>query len=148
MALLLIMAFPVLAQEAPTSFYSPEEAWELAHRPVARMVDETTCERIEGSYRLGRPASDRAVLAGSHMALFRRGAIKPFMYVQTRHDGVYVARFPAKPMEVIDGRSMEVDEENKRIYYGHRTWRTVCQAGNVEIGDPAQVEMSQSNESR
>ena len=118
LALLSLMAFPVLAQKAPPPLYSPEEAWELARRLVARMVDETTCERIEGSYRLGRPASDKAVLAGSQMALFRRGAKKPLMYVQTRQDGVYVARFPAKPMEVIDGRSMEVDEENKRIYYG------------------------------
>ena len=56
-------------------------------------------------------------------ALFRADDRRePFLRVVTREDGVYVARFPAKPGEVIYGRGYIVDSRTGKEIYGDE-WR-------------------------
>lgn len=65
------------------SLFSPEEAWQLAHEPQSRMIDEVTCERIEDAC-LVRSEKFSVILSGSIVALIRprnRGA--PFLRVRT-----------------------------------------------------------------
>ena len=121
----------VSAEEVP--LFSPEEAWQLAHEPRSRMIDEVTCERFEGVY-LRSNDGPRKVIAGSVSALFRsRHRGSPFLRVRTREDGVHVTRFPATTNEVITSRSYRFDERTKRHVYG-RPFDSVCQAGEVNVG--------------
>lgn len=133
-ALLLIfmgLAAPAaLATDSSVPLYSPREALRLAKKPISRMADEVTCERIAGmSYQ------DKYLVANAHAALFRADDRRePFLRVVTREDGVYVARFPAKPGEVIYGRGYIVDSRTGKEIYGDE-WRSVCLPGNVSVGE-------------
>jgi len=124
--------------------YSPQDAWQLAHAPQSWMVDETTCERVEGAYHVA-PDGSRQVLAGQHGALFREGSRRPFMRVVTREDGVYVARFAAQPNEVIVARAYFVDPRTKRYAYGAPT-ESVCRAGEVSVSELVPVSEEASND--
>jgi len=118
--------------------FSPGEAWQLAHEPLSRMIDDVTCERIEGTYLVGSEASP-AVISGSTSALFRadrKGT--PFLRVRTREDGVYVVRFPARPNEVITSRSYRLDPYTKRFVYGEPS-ELICLAGEVRVGEPSSI---------
>lgn len=127
----------VSAEEVP--LFSPEEAWQLAHEPRSRMIDDVTCERMEGVY-LKSNEGPRKVVAGSVSALFRsRDHGTPFLRVRTREDGVHVTRFPATTNEVITSRSYRFDERTKRHVYG-RPFDSVCQAGEVKVGGPTPIQ--------
>ena len=133
-ALLLIfmgLAAPAaLATDSSVPLYSPREALRLAKKPISRMADEVTCERIAGmSYQ------DKYLVANAHAALFRADDRRePFLRVVTREDGVYVARLPAKPGVVIYGRGYVVDSRTGKEIYGDE-WRSVCLPGNVSVGE-------------
>lgn len=114
--------------------YSPEDAWRLAHAPESRMVDATTCERIEGVFRVDRQGR-RQVVAGAKSALFRKANQRiPFMRTEARDDGVYVARFTAKANEVIVARAYIVDPRSRRRIYGEPI-ELECRAGDVLVSD-------------
>ena len=124
-----LVAPAALATDSSVPLYSPREALRLARKPVSRMVDDVTCERIAGmSYQ------DKHLVANAHAALFRADDRRePFLRVVTREDGVYVARFPARPGEVIYGRAYILDPKTGKEIYGDET-RAVCQPGSVSIG--------------
>ena len=130
----------IQAEEVP--LFSPEEAWQLAHEPRSRMIDDTTCERVEGVYLQGSEGS-RTVVADSVSALFRsRHRGTPFLRVRTRKDGVLVVQFPATPNEIITSRSYRFDERTKRHVYG-RPFDSVCQASEVKVGGPTPIQEGQ-----
>ena len=114
--------------------YSPREALRLARKPVSRMVDDVTCERIAGmSYQ------NKHLIVDAHAALFRAdNRREPFLRVITREDGVYVARFPARSGEVIYGRGYILDSRTGKEIYGDEA-RSVCLPGNVSVGDVSPV---------
>ena len=129
--LVLAIASPAMARDESVPLYSPEEALQLAAKPAAYMVDDTTCERVEGQKGLNGGVAG----AGATAALFRLDKPnKPFMRMRTRDDGVYVARFSANPNEVILSRAYTVDPRTKRFVYGEPTV-AVCVAGKAEVGD-------------
>lgn len=130
----------VSSEEVP--LFSPEEAWQLAHEPRSRMIDDVTCERISGVY---YPDSEepRKVLAGWPIGLFRSRRLgTPFLRVRTREDGVYVVRFPARPNEVITGRSYRLDPRTKRFVHGE-PYDSVCLAGDVKVGEISPISEDQ-----
>ena len=128
--LLVFHAGYLRADEAEVPLFSKEEALKLVSEPISRMVDETTCERIEAT-----GYADRLMEAGTKSALFRMNKPSaPFMRVATREDGVFVARFPAYPNEVIVARSYIVDRRSGRYAYGQPLEAT-CVSGKVEVGD-------------
>lgn len=129
---LLLLSFMAAAQEVDVvPFYAQEQALKLSYEPVAYMVDDATCERVEGQ----RMADGRLVGEGATSALFRKDKPRvPFLRVRTRADGVYVARFSANPNEVILSRAYTVDPRTKRFVYGEPTV-AVCVAGKAEVGD-------------
>lgn len=130
----------VSAEEVP--LFSPEEAWQLAHEPQSRMIDDVTCERISGVY---FPDSEepRKVLAGWPIGLFRSRRLgTPFLRVRTREDGVYVVRFPARPNEVITGRSYRLDPRTKRFVHGE-PYDSVCLSGDVKVGELSPISEEQ-----
>ena len=129
-----VVAPAALATDSSVALYSPREALRLARKPVSRMVDDVTCERIEGTtYQNKHP------VAGAHGALFRanrRGV--SFMRVVTREDGVYVAHFPAKPGEIIYSRAYMLDSRTGKEIYGDET-KSACLPGNISVGEPSPV---------
>lgn len=101
---------------------------------MSRMVDDVTCERIEGT-----AYQDKHLVAGAHGALFRANSRRePFMRTVTRKDGVYVAQFQARPGEVIYSRAYILDSRTGKEIYGDET-RSVCLPGNVSVGDVSPV---------
>ncbi|MBO9718254.1 MAG: hypothetical protein J7507_16000, partial [Pseudoxanthomonas sp.] len=78
----------------------------------------------------------RQVVRGGRSALFRKDNPRaPFMRVETREDGVFVARFPATPGEVIVGRVYSVDPRTRRFVYG-APMETTCRQDSVSVGEP------------
>lgn len=136
---------PSVEEEVP--LYSAEDAWRLAHAPESRMVDATTCERVEGVWRMDAQGN-RQVVANSQVALFRKqNRRQPFMRVETRSDGVFVARFPAQPNEVIYAKTYRLDPQTKRYVYSlGPPLETVCRAGKVSTGELEQVPDEQSGD--
>lgn len=121
----------VLAEEPPVPLYSPEEALRLSYEPISRMVDDTTCERIEGV----RLKNKNLYGAGGLTALYRMNSPKkPFRVTVTREDSVFVVRFPAKPNEVIVAKSISVAPGSNKVWYGKPTYST-CMVGTVQVGD-------------
>ena len=98
------------------------------------MVDGVTCERIAGmSYQ------NKYLVADARAALFRADSRQhPFLRVTTRKDGVYVARFPAKPGEVIYGRGYVLDPRTGKEIYGDEA-RSTCLPGSVSVGELSPV---------
>lgn len=128
--LLLLPAHAYAQEEEMVPLYPPEQAVQLARSPIAYMVDSTTCERVEGH----RLADGSLAGEGRKGALFRQGKPgQPFMLVTTRIDGVYVARFPANPGEVILSRAYIIDPRTQRVIYGRPT-KAKCVAGKAEVG--------------
>ncbi|WP_028917460.1 hypothetical protein [Pseudoxanthomonas sp. J35] len=131
---LLLLPAQVPAQEdvdAPP-FYPAEDARRLAYEPIAYMVDDETCERVEGHLL----ADGSLAGEGKKGALFRLDSPqRPFMRVATRADGVYVARFPASPGEVTLARAYVVDRRSRRYIYGKATVAK-CVEGRAEVGLP------------
>ena len=128
---LFLLPFIVTAQEGDAvPIYTEEQALKLSYEPVAYMVDDATCERVEGQ----RKAGGRLVGEGATSALFRNDKSgRPFLRVKTRADGVYVARFAASPGEVILSRAYIVDPRTKRFVYGKPT-TAACVSSKAEIG--------------
>lgn len=138
-ALVIGSALPVSAQEhPPVALFSPQEAMQLARKPLSRMLDETTCERIEGV--MWSRGNGRSMLRpGGMVLLYRAGRRTPFMEVASREDGVFVARFPAKPGEVIYSQVVAVDPETGQRQYGRKDFRSVCMNTAVQVGDVVPV---------
>gem|GEM_PF-2433268 len=98
------------------------------------MIDATTCERVEGVFRTDA-TGQKQVVAGGRSALFRKDRPgTPFMRVEAREDGVYVARFPARPNEVIEARAFVVDPRTRRFIYGDPV-HSVCREPKVQVGE-------------
>ena len=124
-----------LANDSPALLYPQKEALRLARKPIARMVDDSICERIAGvAYQ------NRHLVAGANVALFRsNNRSEPFMRVVSREDGVTVARFPAIPGEVIYGRGYVIDPETGQERYGN-AGRSICvPEGKVKVGELTKV---------
>lgn len=131
-ALMLAWA-PVLADEAPVPLLSPEEVAVLGGAS-ARMINDSTCEMVSPvTYGKGQ------VVAGANVALYRAGKRKPFMHAVTREDGVYVARFLARPGEAVYARAYRVDPSSGNVIAG-RAVRSECVATKVTVGDIGSVE--------
>ena len=129
--LLWVASSPVIASDDAVSLYPKEQALRLATQPVAYMVDEMTCERVEGH----RLVDGTLAGAGARSALYRLDdRQKPFMRVRTREDGVYVARFPAEPNEVTLSRAYVVDPRTRQFVYGEPT-AAQCIAVKARVGD-------------
>ena len=130
-AVVLLALSPLLAAGQSVPRFTDEEVRGLRRQPMSRMVDETTCERISAIWR----ADGKGPAVGAQSALFRKDdPHKPFMRVETREDGVYVATFPAKQNEVIIGRAYIVDPRTKKIIYG-KPLESICVAGRAVVGD-------------
>jgi len=124
---LLLACSPVLADEPPVPLLSPEEVAALGGAS-ARMIDDSTCEVVSPvTYGKGQ------VVAGADVALYRAGKRKPFMHAITREDGIYVARFAAKPNEVVYGRAYRVEPRTGTVSFGNAT-RMVCALATVSVG--------------
>jgi len=132
-------ALSVSAREYPlVALFSAREAVQLAREPQSRMLDETTCERIEGV--MWSRGNDRSMLRpGGIVLLYRAGRRTPFMEVASREDGVFVARFPAKPGEVIYSQVAAVDPDTGQRQYGRKDFRSVCMNTVVQVGDAEQI---------
>ena len=130
-----IAASFALAEEQSVPLYLPKEALQLSEKPRAYMVDDTTCEWVQGQ----RLADGSLAGEGRGAALFRQGQMNhPFLKAKTRADGVHVSRFPARPGEVILGRAYVVDPHTRRYVYGDVT-ATACVAGKALVGDPRPI---------
>ena len=134
-----VFLLPALAS-APegdaVAMYTPDQAMRHSYNPIAYMVDETTCERVEGQ----RMGEGRLEGEGGRSALFRHGQrTRPFMRVTTRADSVYVARFQAQPGEVIYSRAYRVDPRSGRFIYGPPT-TAICVEGKAEVGALTPIE--------
>jgi len=126
-ALMLAWA-PVLADEAPVLLLSPQEVAALGGAS-ARMINDSTCEVVSPvTYGKGQ------VVAGANVALYRAGKRKPFMDAVTRDDGVYVARFSAKPNEIVYGRAYRVEPRTGAVSFGNAA-RMVCAPTRVSVGE-------------
>lgn len=127
-------AFEAAYEAEDVPLYTPEDAWRLAHAPESHMIDATTCERVEGAF-LPDASGQRLIVSGGHTALFREGRRgTPFLRVRTRQDGVYVARFPARPGERIEARGYILEPRTRRFIYGEPTY-AVCRPSRVEVGE-------------
>lgn len=136
---LLLAALPQAhAQEADEDApapYSPTEAMQFHLSPKAWMVDATTCERVSGVVR----PDGRLTGAGSGVLLYRQdNPGRPFMKATTREDGVYVARFAARPGERVLSRAFVRDPRSGKTVYG-RTTVVECSDNAVAVGDVSQV---------
>lgn len=129
-----VVAPAALAADSSVPLYSPKEALRLAKKPISRMVDDVTCERIAGmSY------ENKHLVAHANAALFRSDNRRiPFLRVMTRKDGVYIARFSARPGEVIYGRGYILDSRTGKEIYGDEA-RSTCLPGSVSVGDLSPV---------
>lgn len=138
LVLLCALACPVLGQEAPVPLFSPEEALVLSRKPISRMVDGSTCERIEGVHYRSDDGRLRPRPYAS-ASLFRKGSRRePFMRVMAREDGVFVVRFPASPGDVIYARAYRIDSESGQVHFGNAT-KSVCVAYKVDVGTPLPI---------
>lgn len=132
----LFLASLALAEEQSVPFYPPEEAMDLSYRPRAYMVDETTCEWVQGQ----RLADGSLAGGGRKAALFRRDRLgRPFLKTETRADGVHVSRFHAYPGEVIIGRAYLIDPHTRRFVYGDVV-EAACMAVRAKVGVPTPIE--------
>lgn len=128
-----------LADEPSVPLYTPEEALRLGKSPISRMLGGGVCERID-VVRYRHQNNPWSPVAGADVALFRKGNRRhPFMQVVTREDGVYVARFPAQPGEVIYSRAFIVDPASGRRVYGKES-RLICMGGKVDVGAPVPID--------
>lgn len=128
----LFSAGAALAGDQPVPFYPEEEAYRLARAPRVQMLDEETCEWIQGQ----RLADGTLAGPQRKAALFRGGeSQEPFLRVRTREDGVHVSRFPARVGEVIVARTYVIDPRTRRYVYGKPTTRT-CALREAEVGAP------------
>ncbi len=131
----LLAASFAFAEEQAVPLYPPKEALKLSEEPRAYMVDETTCEWVQGQ----RLADGSLAGEGHDAALFRHGQLnRPFLKAKTRADGVHVSRFLARAGEVILARAYIVDPRTKRYVYGDVT-QAACVAGKAMVGDPRPV---------
>lgn len=128
------------ALEQGPQLYSVEQALELAATPLSRMLDEGTCERIEGTRRRG-VGGEWVPVPFSASVLYRKGSREPFMRVSTREDGVYVARFPAIPGEIVYARAYLVDPATGQEHFGKPKAGVCAPAGRVDVGAPSQVDV-------
>lgn len=130
----LLAVAPALAEESSVPLYSREEALALALEPRSRMLDDTTCEHIEG-----HSAGGRELRPGARAVLFRRETPNaPFMRVVARRDGVSIARFQATAGEVIVSRGIYHVPGSRKPHYTAPTFST-CVAGNVQVGEALPV---------
>lgn len=136
-----LLAAPfALAEEQVVPLYPPEEALQLSEHPRAYMVDDTTCEWVQGQ----RLADGRLAGEGRDAALFRQGQLgRPMLRAKTRADGVHVSRFPAHPGEVILARAYIVDPRTRRYVYGEIT-EAICIPGKANVGAPEPVPTGES----
>ena len=135
-------ALPVHWDERTVPLYPPDEALMLSKAPRAYMVDDTTCEWVQGQ----RLADGSLAGEGRNAALFRQERLtRPFLRAKTREDGVHVSRFQASPGEKIVARAYVIDPYTGRYIYGDATERT-CIAGQATVGDPSPVEPSRDPE--
>ena len=133
-----------LAEEQTVPLYPPKEALQLSEEPRAYMVDDTTCEWVQGQ----RLADGSLAGEGRDAALFRQGELsRPFLRVKTRADGVHISRFPARPGELISARAYIIDPSTRRYIYGDVT-EAACTAGEAKVGDLMPIEMSLDFEER
>ena len=66
--------------------------------------------------------------------LRKRSQRTPFMRIETRSNGVFVAWFPARRNEVIYARFYDIDSRTKRYVYGESS-ESICRRGSTSVGD-------------
>ena len=124
-----------LAEDQAVPLYPPKEALQLSEEPRAYMVDDATCEWVQGQ----KLADGGLAGEGRKAALFRYGQLnRPFLRAETRADGVHVSRFPARAGEVIFARAYIIDPSTRRYVYGDVTQAT-CLAGKAMVGNPRTI---------
>ncbi|WP_313929626.1 hypothetical protein [Pseudoxanthomonas sp.] len=137
---LMLASAPVLADEATVPLLSRSEVAVLGGAS-ARMIDDSTCEVVSPvTYGKGQ------VVAGANVALYRAGKRKPFMHAVTREDGVYVARFSAKPNEIVYGRAYRVEPQTGAVSFGNAA-RMVCALATVSVGEVNSVDQIEDSDS-
>lgn len=125
-------AWPLIALviAMPTYALTLEETERLAYHPEASMVDAQTCEMRGASVN----NLTKEPWPQMRMALFRKGNAKePIVRMETREDGTYVVRFPARNGDVIVERSYVTNDVGRVIakWGPHAT----CTNARVSVGE-------------
>lgn len=128
-----IVGSVALADEPPVPLYTPEEIAAF-NGPMARMIDEATCEVVSPVM-----YQKKYVVADAGVVLYRSRSRRPFMQAVTREDGVFVARFTAKPGETIYVRAYRGLPKKGGVILGNAA-RAVCVPGTVSVGEVSPVE--------
>lgn len=130
------LALPAYSREFPeVPLFSKEDAMKIVRVPMVHMLDDSTCEWIEGA--LWFDAEKRAVLtSGVPMALFRKNEPKePIFKGVSREDAVFVARFPAKAGDIFYSTGYMISPRNGKGVSTTRPIYGVCANVRVQVGD-------------
>lgn len=136
MAFAASLAPPAYSQDfPPVPTVSRNDALKIVKTPLVHMLDGSTCEWIEGTTWFD--ARKREVLtSGVPVYLFRSTARDvPFLKGVSRGDAVFVARFPAKPGEVIYSEIYVIDKKSGKELLVSRPIRGICNDTKVQVGD-------------